>query len=162
MDKKSLPRLVFTCGLVILFIVSAYLIGKTSTPPDNQVDGHGDYQISLNNLRPLLQERFPNAQLMLLDKQYYYTTMDEWAKIFEDVLLNMPARSVDRFDCENFAFLTSSRVSERYGLNTCGISIGMGWAHSFNVFIADDGVHTLNPETGEVDTNNIVEFLIMG
>ena len=99
---------------------------------------------------------------MFLDRQYYYATMKKWKEIFSNVLLNMPEYTVDSFDCENFAFLTTSRVNERYHLNTCGIAIGMGWAHSFNVFIADDGVHTLEPETGEVDTYNIVEFLIMG
>jgi hypothetical protein len=122
----------------------------------------GDYQMPLNDLRTLLQKKFPKAQLILLDEQYYYRSMEGWAKIFKDVLSNMPKREVDRFDCENFAFLTIARVNERYRLNTIGFVIGMSWAHSFNVFIANDGVHTLDAETGEIDKLNIVDFLIMG
>ena len=100
-------------------------------------------------------------QLMLLDEQYYYTTMDEWTKIFEDVLSNMPERT-DTFDCENFAFLTIARVNERYHLNTCAFVLGMGWSHSFCVFVADNGIHTLDPETRGIDKLNVVDFLIMG
>jgi len=116
----------------------------------------------LNDLRPLLQQRFPNAQLILLDKQYYYASGERWQEVFADVLSDMPEYTVDSFDCENFAFLTASRVNEQYHLNTCGMAIGMNWAHSFNVFVADDGVHILDPESGEIDKYNIVDFLIMG
>jgi hypothetical protein len=122
----------------------------------------GDYQMPLNDLRTLLQKKFPKAQLLLLDKQYYYRSMKGWTKIFKDVLSNMPQQEVDRFDCENFAFLTIARVNERYRLNTIGFAIGMSWAHSFNVFIANDGVHTLDAKAGEIDKLNIVDFLIMG
>lgn len=156
--KKALVAgLLLASGLGTL----SYLAIKAKPNSDSD-SNNGDYQISLDNLTPLLQTKFPNAQLILLDKQYYYTSWDEWTKIFADVLLNMPERTVDRFDCENFAFLTTARVNERYRLNTCGFAIGMGWAHSFNVFIADDGIHTLDAETGEVDILKIVDFLIMG
>lgn len=120
------------------------------------------YQMSVNDMTTLLQKRFPKAQLLLLDKRYYYTTTKRWEEIFDDVLLNMPERAADRFDCENLAFLTSSRVNERYQLNTCAVAIGMGWSHTFVVFIADGEVYILDPETGEVDPTYTVEFLIMG
>jgi hypothetical protein len=155
----------FVSSLVALFRALFHLTAKdkeATPPPPSSVEEQRELQISFNDLRLLLQPKFPKAQIMLLDRQYYYATMKKWKEIFSNVLLNMPKYTVDSFDCENFAFLTTSRVNERYHLNTCGIAIGMGWAHSFNVFIADDGVHTLEPETGEVDTYNIVEFLIMG
>lgn len=118
-------------------------------------------KVSAGLLLAILQKRFPKAQLLLLDKEYCYTSMDVWTKIFKDVLSNMPDRT-DWFDCENFAFLTVARVNERYHLNTCGFAIGMGWAHSFNVFIADGKVHTIDAETGKVDVLKIVDLLIMG
>jgi len=158
MDKKTLAGLLFAGGLAVFLYLT--IKAKTGSPLDDTNDV--GYQISDADLKPLLRAKFPNAQLMLLDKQYYYTSIGEWTKIFEDVLSNMPEHEVDRFDCENFAFLTIARVNEQYHLNTCGFAIGMGWAHSFNVFIADDGIHTLDAETGEVDILNIVDFLIMG
>ena len=152
-------------GLLLAGLATSFYLAlrpqSCPQPPDDG-DHNGGYQISLASLTLLLQQKFPKAQLLLLDEQYYYTSRDEWTKIFEDVLSNMPEREVDRFDCENFAFLTIARANERYRLNTIGFAIGMGWAHSFNVFIADDGIHTLDAETGEIDKLNIVDFLIMG
>lgn len=122
-----------------------------------------EYCVPIKEMESLLHSTFPKAQLMLWDKKYYYTSMERWGEILEDVLMNMPERAVHKFDCENFAFLTSSRVNERYHLNTCAIAIGMGWSHGFNVFIAENkDVHILEPETGEIDPNYFVDFLIMG
>jgi len=156
---KTLLVGLLLAGLATSFYL-AFRSQSCSQPPDDG-DHNGGYQISHAALTSLLQQKFPNAQLMLLDEQYYYTSRDEWTKIFEDVLSNMPERT-DTFDCENFAFLTIARVNERYHLNTCAFVLGMGWSHSFCVFVADNGIHTLDPETREIDMLNVVDFLIMG
>ena len=150
--------------IALILIALGLTTNKTPTPPpDNGVnDQNTEHQISVADLTILLEHRFPNAQLMLFDEQYYYVSMDKWQEIFTDVLSNMPKHEVDRFDCENFAFLTIARVNERYRLNSIGFAIGMGWSHSFNVFIADDGVHTLDAETGEIDLLNVADLVIMG
>jgi len=157
-DKKILIALLLICIIVTLFCLGSKAKSNPLPPPDQ----NGSYQISLADLRPLLQAKFPNAQLILLDKPYYYyTSVGEWNSIFEDVLANMPERSAG-IDCENFAFITVARVNERYQLNTMGFAIGMGWGHSFNVYVADDGIHTLDAESREIDKYNVVDFLIMG
>lgn len=70
-------------------------------------------------------ERMPGLiNIHLWDSQYYHVCHFDWGRIFEDVLLNMPKYTKDKFDCENFALLVSARVSEKYKLNTCGIAIG--------------------------------------
>lgn len=103
-------------------------------------------------LRPLASEK-----LYTWDNKYWYTSLKDWGKIFEDVLLNMPKYTIDKFDCENFAMMISSRVSERYKLNTCGIAIGQSpfGEHGYNIFIAGEylpepEVYILDPQTGMV------------
>lgn len=79
------------------------------------------------------------AEAHLWDYNYWYVSLEDWGKIFEDVLLNMPKYMTDKFDCENFAVLVAGRVSEKYKLNTCAIAIGQSpfAYHGYNLFIAD-------------------------
>ena len=90
--------------------------------------------------------------LFLWDTWYYIPTLEEWGRILKDVLFNMPAYTAEKFDCENFALLTTARVSEKYQVNTCGIAIGespWGW-HGFNILITKDaGIYYFEPQTGD-------------
>ncbi len=93
----------------------------------------------------------------LWDMSYYALSMADWKKVFADVLKDMPKYLVDKFDCEDYAFLTMSRVTERYEINTCGVAVGTipQGAHGFNLFIAKEGdvfkLHILEPQTGQID-----------
>lgn len=109
------------------------------------------------------------SQIQLWDSAYWYLSHEDWGEVIRDVLLNMPKYTVDKFDCENFAMLTSARVSERYKLNTCGIAIGQSpWGyHGFNIFLSNKGVFYLEPQTGDVypieeDSGYKAEIIIMG
>ena len=88
---------------------------------------------------------------MCLDGQYWYVSHEVWLQIFADVLLNMPKYTKDRWDCDNFAFLTKCRVEEKYRLNAIAIVMGnspFGY-HAWNWFF--DGLwHQLEPQTGDV------------
>ena len=86
------------------------------------------------------------------DNKYYYVSHEDWGVIFADVLLNMPAYTTQKFDCEDFAILVKARVSERYKLNTVAVIIGgtpFG-RHGFNMFFSDKGLFLLDPQTGDV------------
>ena len=93
--------------------------------------------------------------LYLWDWSYWYVSLEDWGEIFRDVLLNLPKYS-RRFDCENFALLVLARVTERYGLNTCGVAVGESpfGEHGYNLFAADvDGklkLFILEPQNGMV------------
>lgn len=116
------------------------------------------WNVSHTELRTLLKSSFPKADLYLWDRRYYYVKHEDWGKILEDVLLNMPEYTTSRFDCENFAMLCSGRVCERYKINTMGVAIGAvnGHAHGFNLFVSrvDDkpSLFILEPQSGEVYT----------
>ena len=121
-------------------------------PPPLKVQ---EYQISSSRLKELVEDAFPGAHTTRWDGDYYYTNRETWQKIIADVLANKPKYTEDKFDCENYAMLTSSRVAARYKLNTCGVAIGKSpyGEHGYNVVIARVEGKTqaliLEPQTGQ-------------
>jgi len=97
-------------------------------------------------LQPLALERS-----YLWDYSYWYVSLEDWGRVLEDVMIGMPKYTTDKFDCENFAMLTSARVSERYKLNTCGIAVGESpWGeHGYNLLVHRDGLIYYEPQTGD-------------
>ena len=123
----------------------------------------------LNNLLQLLGLR----ELHLWDSRYWFTTHEDWGKVFEKVLLDMPKYTAERFDCSNFAMLASARTSELFKLNTCGICVGQSpWGyHGFCLFLSrvdnEDKLFILEPQNGliypiEEPEGYKPEILIMG
>jgi len=109
-----------------------------------------EYQLSGDDIQLRLAPL--SLQLALLwDAQYHCVSLEDWGKIMTDVIKSMPKYTVDKFDCENFAMLTSARVSERYQLNTCGVAIGLSpWGeHGYNLLVANDGLIYFDPQTGD-------------
>ena len=108
-----------------------------------------EYELSRQDLREQLRV-LGLEKLYLWDNKYWYVSLEDWGRVFADVLLNMPKYTVDKFDCDDFALLTSAKVSERYQLNTCGIAIGDSpWGyHGFNVFLSEGGLYYLEPQDG--------------
>ena len=127
-----------------------------------------EHELSRQDLHSQLQV-LGLEKLYLWDNRYWYVSLEDWGKVFADVLLNMPSYTVDKFDCEDFALLTTAKVSERYHLNTCGIAIGdspMGY-HGFNIFVTEVGLYYLEPQTGMMypvteDSGYKAEIVILG
>ena len=127
-----------------------------------------EYTMYSSRLRKEL-EPLRLKHLFLWDANYYYVSHEDWGKVFADVLLNMPKYTVSKFDCENFAMLTTARVLERYELNTCGIAIGqspLGY-HGWNIFLSDAGLFYLEPQTSMIydikeDSGYQAEIVILG
>ena len=127
-----------------------------------------EYELSAQDLAEQLQT-LGLGKLYLWDHKYWYASLEDWGKVFADVLLNMPKYTTDKFDCENFALLTCSKVSERYQLNTCGIAIGDSpWGyHGFNIFITEVGLYYLESQDGMMypiteDSGYKAQIVIMG
>ncbi len=123
--------------------------------------------IRSSSMRNRLNELNPK-EVYIWDSNYWFVCHEDWGIIITDVLLNMPKYTVGKFDCENFALLTSARVSEKYHLNTMGIVIGDSpqGRHGWNIFLSEWGLHYLEPQTGEVfsvkDSGYSAEIIIMG
>jgi len=110
---------------------------------------HTEYELPRQDLREQLQV-LALEKLYLWDNKYWYISLEDWGKVFADVLLNMPKYTVDKFDCNDFTLLTSAKAGERYQLNTCGIAVGnspRGY-HGFNVFLSEAGLYYLEPQDG--------------
>ena len=127
-----------------------------------------EYQIPANELSNKLHPLGLEKQY-LWDGNYWYVSHEDWGKVFTDVLLNLPKYITDKFDCEDFALLVSARVLERYKLNTCGIAIGDSpWGyHGFNIFLSEEGLFYLEPQTGDVypiteDSGYLAHIVIIG
>lgn len=114
-----------------------------------------EYSLSSNGLKKLVEDTFPGAHATRWDGMYYYTDLETWQKIIAEVLATRPKYTKDKFDCENFAMLTASRVAARFKLNTCGVAIGSSpWGeHGYNVIIArvegEAKALILEPQTGK-------------
>lgn len=101
------------------------------------------------------------------DSDYLVVSMEDWKKIFADVLSNMPVYQNQVWDCDNFAFLAMARVAERYKVNSCGVAIGQAplGEHAFNVFASWENdkltLHTLEPQTGKIDPVGYVYDIVI-
>jgi len=103
----------------------------------------------------------------LLDGKYWYVSHEDWGKVFADVLQNMPRYTTDRFDCEDFAFLTKCRVTERFRINAFVIVTGLApfGEHAWNWFYDELGWHQFEPQSGEVgdiDSDGYISKWILG
>lgn len=139
------------------------LIAKIEHIPDFQ-----EYEVSRRALATKL-EILGLKSRYLWDHHYYYVSHEDWGRVFEDVLLKQPKYVADKFDCENFAMLTTTRILEKYKLNSCGIAIGQSpyGYHGFNIFLSDAGLFYLEPQTGmvydiEEDSGYKAEIVILG
>lgn len=116
------------------------------------------------DFKKLAREAYENARIKFWDSKYYATSMEEWRKIFTNVLMEMPVYIPNKFDCENFGFYVSSLVSARFKLNSCGVASGTnteGNPHGFNIFFGEGKFHILEPQTGDIDpkyTVNEINF----
>ena len=97
-------------------------------------------------LQPLGLEK-----VYIWDNAYWYISLEDWGKVLKDVIFGMPKYTAEKFDCENFAMLTSARVSERYQLNTCGVAIGQSpfGEHGYNILVEDKGLTYFEPQNGD-------------
>ena len=130
-----------------------------------------EFEMDANQLGNMLNP-LGLRELHLWDNRYFYCSLEDWGKVLEKVLLNMPKYTTEKFDCENFAMLTSARTSELFKFNTCGIAIGQSpWGyHGFNIFVSEaDGakLYYLEPQNSMIydvtdDSGYKAEFVIFG
>jgi len=129
-----------------------------------------EYEISTTELFTEVWKLKPKPkQLFLWDSKYYYVSHEDWGKVIKKVLLDMPKYTAQKFDCENYAMLTSARTSEIYKLNTMAVVIGqspMGY-HGFNMFKSEAGLFYLEPQNSMVydvndDSGYKAEIIIFG
>lgn len=107
--------------------------------------------------------------IYLWDNTYWVVSLEDWKKIFDDVLNNMPLYTAERFDCDKFAMLCASRIYERYQLNTCAVAEGQSpvGEHAFNLFVSWENdkltPHVLEPQSGLIDPPNyLMDILLFG
>jgi len=155
--------------------MSKFIIKAEPLPPVITIEhlpSITEIQTDANKLRAMLTP-LDLQHLFLWDYYYYYCPHEDWGKVFEKVLLNMPEYTAEKFDCSNFALLTSVRTSELFKLNTCGIAIGQSpfGYHGFCLFLSsvdnEDRLFILDPQNGmiypiEEPEGYKPEILIMG
>ena len=114
-----------------------------------------EYKVSAQEVYNILYAKYPTVDLQLWDENYYILPLDEWKMVLEDARDGLPAYLKDRFDCENFAIVTSARVALNYMINSCGIAVGAG--HAFNLILAyEDG--KVVPRTYEPQSKGGIVF----
>jgi len=100
------------------------------------------YKVSAQEVYNVLVGKYPNADILLWDEEYYLAPLEEWKLVLEDVAIwarkHLPVYKKNKFNCENFALAVWFRVAWVYMLNSLGIATGAG--HGFNLIVAyEDG-----------------------
>lgn len=114
-----------------------------------------EYGLSANILYQLHTDATDHVYIW--DSQYWALSLADWKKVLSSVRVDSPKYLAEKFDCEDFAFLTMTRVTERYEINTCGVAVGMSpmGYHGFNTFVSYENGgfvrHLYEPQTGEID-----------
>ena len=91
----------------------------------------------------------------LLDygQDYYYTTSEDWGKVFEYIyfVFPMPSYIAARMDCEDFGILLKGLVSALFGLNYFALTIGNipAGCHGFDFFRTEDKHLIIEPQTAK-------------
>lgn len=118
--------------------------------PIEHISKPTEYQLSAAELSARLQP-LGLKKAYIWDYNYWYISLEDWGKVLKDVIFGMPKYTADKWDCEDFAMLTSARVGERYQLNTCGIAIGKSpWGeHGYNLLVHEDSLIYFEPQTGD-------------
>ncbi len=98
--------------------------------------------------------------LYMWDNTYMVISLEDMQRVIENTRQNLPTYTTELFDCEDFAFLLMTRITEKYQLNSLGVAVGTipAGGHGFNIFVTwetDKLVpHILEPQTGEMDLAN--------
>ncbi len=122
-----------------------------STINVNHVPNYNQLQMPANELSDMVNN-VSIAEKILWDGQYYYLSLVDWRDLFTRELKNMPAYTVDKFDCEDYAILLVARILERYKINGCGIAVGESplGEHGYNVFVSEGELWIIDPQIGDI------------
>jgi len=112
------------------------------------------YEIDKDTVQDELTALNITIPLGLLDAEYFYTTLwgiKEAVKYIRKVY-PFPKYQTSIMDCEDFAILMKGLLSAEFGINACGIALGMtpmGY-HAFCLARVEDRWVFAEPQTGEV------------
>lgn len=109
-----------------------------------------EYKIPAWKLRPQLEALGLEVPLGMLDSSYYYTDLEGWGKVLEDLAFSSSLYKQDKFDCDNYALRAMNECARRYGLNTLAMVIGdmPQGRHAFNIFYTGEGFMLWEPNDG--------------
>lgn len=94
----------------------------------------------IRTLNGLGIKAFPEG--VALDAWYYFTDLEGWGKVLQNLVFNSNLYKKDIFDCEDYALKAQVVCAERYGLNALRLCIGdvPRGKHGFNLFFYGDRV----------------------
>lgn len=108
---------------------------------------------------------FPANTSLIFDQWYYYSDLEGWGKILQDLAFSSKLYKRDLFDCEDYALKAQVICAERFGLNSLRLCIGSmpQGKHGFNLFFHGDetgisGVMLWEPNDGFVCSGEAFEI----
>ena len=86
----------------------------------------------------------------MLDYWYYFTDLEGWGKILQDLTFKSDLYIDDKRDCDFYAFKAFTLCQERYKLNTLAFVIGETpyGRHAFNLIVHEGGFMLFEPNEG--------------
>lgn len=94
----------------------------------------------VNKLEALGIEPIDIDSNLILNGWYFYTSLESWGEILEDLVISSNLYIHDRFACDAYAFKAQVECAERYGLNSLRMCVkttttdDVTTAHAFNLF----------------------------
>ena len=78
--------------------------------------------VSYGKITDLAREAFPNIGVSHKDTSFMLAPKQTWINFFNELVLDRMDYYADAFDCDNYAFLSSSFSSLFLLLNSCGVA----------------------------------------
>jgi len=101
----------------------------------------------------LTQLNIKSLYPVLLDTEYFYTSAEDWAEVFDYIYFKfkMPNYLAERIDCDDFSILLKGLVSSFFGLNYFAVVFGNTptGSHAWNIFRDEAGFMGFEPQTGK-------------
>jgi hypothetical protein len=113
------------------------------------------FEISAQQIRSIIESQpIVWRKIKLTDNNYFYVSWEDWDKVFQYLMKELPAYVPEKFDCENFAGYLRVMAAKEFGINTCGDGEGFvdfqddrGWLrHGWTVFTEGTGLYQVESQ----------------
>ena len=91
-----------------------------------------------NEIKKAVNEKYPNFQVVALDRKYAVSNMKNFKDFSKFNKVDQRPYTLDLFDCNTYALIFKSEAIKLFGLNSVGMVVDTGGAHSFNLIVTKE------------------------
>lgn len=111
------------------------------------------YSMTLSDMQKRLIEAWAWNRIKLTDNYYFYVSWEDWGKILDYEMPNIPKYVNDSFDCEDFGDYLRIMIAKNFGVNTCAsvegwadVGNGIPQRHGWSMFFDGETFYQLESQ----------------